>query len=85
MRKVKQIVKQNASPSSQISPETAILALKTGTPGATRTHDTRFRKPLLYPPELQGQIKAILNLSWDPLSMPFQLHLLLNAHFNLFF
>ena len=25
-----------------------------GTPGATRTHDTRFRKPLLYPPELQG-------------------------------
>ncbi len=25
------------------------------TPGATRTRDTRFRKPLLYPPELQGQ------------------------------
>ena len=25
-----------------------------GTPGATRTRDTRFRKPLLYPPELQG-------------------------------
>ena len=23
-------------------------------PGATRTHGTRFRKPLLYPPELQG-------------------------------
>ena len=31
-----------------------ILALKNGTPGATRTPDTRFRKPLLYPPELQG-------------------------------
>ncbi len=26
-----------------------------GTPGATRTPDTRFRKPLLYPPELQGR------------------------------
>jgi transcriptional regulator with XRE-family HTH domain len=25
-----------------------------GTPGATRTPDTRFRKPLLYPPELLG-------------------------------
>ena len=25
-----------------------------GTPGATRTPDTRFRKPLLYPTELQG-------------------------------
>lgn len=25
-----------------------------GTPGAIRTHDTRFRKPLLYPSELQG-------------------------------
>jgi transcriptional regulator with XRE-family HTH domain len=24
------------------------------TPGATRTPDTRFRKPLLYPTELQG-------------------------------
>ena len=32
-----------------------ILASKSGTPGATRTPDTRFRKPLLYPPELQGQ------------------------------
>ncbi len=34
----------------------ADLALKSGTPGATRTRDTRFRKPLLYPPELQGHI-----------------------------
>jgi hypothetical protein len=25
-----------------------------GAPGATRTPDTRFRKPLLYPTELQG-------------------------------
>ena len=31
-----------------------LLASNSGTPGATRTHDTRFRKPLLYPPELQG-------------------------------
>ena len=31
-----------------------ILALINGTPGATRTPDKRFRKPLLYPPELQG-------------------------------
>ena len=28
--------------------------MSTSTPGATRTPDTRFRKPLLYPPELQG-------------------------------
>ena len=25
-----------------------------GTPGATRTHDTRFRKPLLYPLSYRG-------------------------------
>ncbi len=25
-----------------------------GAPGRTRTRDTRFRKPLLYPPELQA-------------------------------
>ena len=31
-----------------------------GTPGETRTHDTRFRKPLLYPPELQGRFR------WNP-------------------
>ena len=32
-----------------------------GAPGATRTPDTRFRKPLLYPPELQGH--TIVNIS----------------------
>jgi integrase len=36
---------------SRFLPETAN---KAGTPGATRTPDTRFRKPLLYPSELQG-------------------------------
>ncbi len=30
-----------------------------GAPGVTRTPGTRFRKPLLYPPELQGQLKII--------------------------
>ena len=30
-----------------------------GGPGQTRTADTRFRKPLLYPPELQGQVIII--------------------------
>ena len=34
------------------------LALKSGTPGATRTPDTRFRKPLLCPPELQGHYSS---------------------------
>jgi hypothetical protein len=29
--------------------------LKVSTPGRTRTCDRRFRKPLLYPPELRGQ------------------------------
>ena len=27
---------------------------KYGAPGAIRTHDTRFRKPVLYPTELRG-------------------------------
>src|SRR5688500_3609211 len=30
---------------------------ESGAPGAIRTHDTRFRKPLLYPPELRGRAK----------------------------
>ncbi len=30
-------------------------AVECGAPGVTRTPDTRFRKPLLYPPELRGQ------------------------------
>ena len=29
---------------------------ETNTPGVTRTHDIRFRKPMLYPAELRGQI-----------------------------
>ena len=32
--------------------------VKPGTPGATRTRDTRFRKPLLCPPELQGHART---------------------------
>src|SRR5687767_14903313 len=31
-------------------------SLLCGAPGPTRTADTRFRKPLLYPPELQGRV-----------------------------
>ena len=33
----------------------ALLRLEAGTPGGIRTHDLRFRKPLLYPAELPGQ------------------------------
>jgi hypothetical protein len=29
-----------------------------GAPGGTRTPDPRLRRPLLYPPELPGQIKS---------------------------
>ena len=32
----------------------AFLASKSGTPGVTRTRDTRFRKPLLYPLSYRG-------------------------------
>ena len=38
------------------------LASKSGTPGESRTHDTRFRKPLLYPSELQGH-NSVVDLS----------------------
>ena len=31
-----------------------VLASKSGTPGVTRTRDTRFRKPLLYPLSYRG-------------------------------
>jgi hypothetical protein len=34
---------------------------KNGAPGVTRTPGTRFRKPLLYPPELQGRFNIISN------------------------
>ena len=34
------------------------LAEFIGAPGAIRTHDTRFRKPLLYPPELRGRMQG---------------------------
>jgi hypothetical protein len=33
---------------------TRLVFYRSGTPGATRTLDTRFRKPLLCPPELLG-------------------------------
>ena len=32
-------------------------------PGVTRTPDTRFRKPLLYPPELQG--RSLLSITYE--------------------
>jgi hypothetical protein len=31
--------------------------LQSGAPGVIRTPGTRFRKPLLYPPELQGRLR----------------------------
>ena len=34
-----------------------------GTPGATRTHDTRFRKPLLYPLSYRGMKTKFLFIS----------------------
>jgi hypothetical protein len=33
---------------------------KSSAPGGSRTHDTRFRKPLLYPTELQGHISKLI-------------------------
>jgi hypothetical protein len=33
---------------------------KYGTPGAIRTPDTRFRKPLLYPSELLGYLVSLI-------------------------
>ena len=48
--------------STLVKPDDGILASKSGTPGATRTPDTRFRKPLLYPPELQGHAPNWSNL-----------------------
>ena len=40
-----------------------------GTPGAIRTRDTRFRKPLLYPSELQGRdrILKLINVFFNVL------------------
>src|SRR2546430_16199346 len=35
-------------------------------PGVTRTPGQRFRKPLLYPPELRGQITTRLNARYVP-------------------
>jgi len=50
---------------------------ESGTPGATRTPDTRFRKPLLCPPELLGHAENILTAK-APGSNP-AIHL---AHIN---
>ncbi len=47
-----------------VSCKIAKLALKNGTPGEIRTRDTRFRKPLLYPTELQGH-KAESHITGD--------------------
>jgi hypothetical protein len=35
-----------------------------GAPGVIRTPGTRFRKPLLYPPELQGRLQTISNFKY---------------------
>ena len=55
MRKVKQIVKQNGGKVKANGKIGSGFVTKSSTPGAIRTPDTRFRKPLLYPTELQGQ------------------------------
>jgi hypothetical protein len=43
-----------------------------GDPGKIRTSDLRFRKPSLYPPELQGHSDSSLQRlrSWIPCSPP---------------
>jgi hypothetical protein len=56
VKKVKQIVKQKTKESIQSNTESRILRSKYGTPGATRTPDTRFRKPLLYPLSYRGKL-----------------------------
>ena len=58
--KVKQIVKQNGKVTCHSEDRGAVLASKNGTPGATRTHDTRFRKPLLYPLSYRGTKRNII-------------------------
>ena len=40
----------------------SLLENKDGTPGATRTHYLRFRKPALYPGELRGQSIKIVTV-----------------------
>ena len=35
------------------------------TPGGIRTHDLRFRKPTLYPPELRALTFLQISLIWD--------------------
>ena len=45
---------QNSAPNQGEHPQLGALLSSGGTPGRTRTADKRFRKPLLYPPELQG-------------------------------
>ena len=52
MKKVKQMKRM---PRSLENRET-VLTSKSSTPGATRTHDTRFRKPLLYPLSYRGML-----------------------------
>ncbi len=45
---------------SFFEPQDEVKPLKIiGAPGVTRTPGTRFRKPLLYPPELQGLVMKI--------------------------
>ncbi len=64
MKKVKQIVKQNGSMTCSSEERGMVLVSKTGTPGATRTHDTRFRKPLLYPLSYRGSDNTDYNMTF---------------------
>ena len=48
------MVKQIGKKTGQGNTKMVDLASRRSTPGATRTPDKRFRKPLLYPPELLG-------------------------------
>jgi hypothetical protein len=50
-------VKQRGAVIEQITAPHSNAANR-GAPGVTRTPDTRFRKPLLYPPELRGQSRT---------------------------
>jgi transcriptional regulator with XRE-family HTH domain len=47
-------IKHNFNPNIASNKMDYYVQTTNGTPGATRTPDTRFRKPLLCPPELLG-------------------------------
>jgi hypothetical protein len=46
----------------------SVRAVRCGGPGRSRTGDTWFRKPMLYPSELQALIKRLLQFYYNPAS-----------------